>query len=290
MSSFAYLQPASINEALQMLEGISPRPVVMAGGTDVLVQIKNRLLQPQTVINLKNIQILRELKIEGKFLRIGALITHQELSESELVRYCAPVLAEAASEVGSRQIRNFATIGGNVVNASPAADTVPALLALGARLLLQSVTGKREVAVADFFTGPGRTVLDPQELLTAIRVPAAEPGEGGAFLKMGRRNALAVAVANVAVWLKADPVTKRCLAVRIALGSLGPTVIRARQTETILHRQFLSQGLLAEAAAAATQDIRPIDDLRAGAVYRQEMGVLLTRRALKAAAAQAVGV
>jgi CO/xanthine dehydrogenase FAD-binding subunit len=203
-----------------------------------------------------------------------------ELANSPLIRSKAPLLGQSALSVGGPQIRNRATLGGNIVSASPAADTVVALVSLGATVLFQSTKGARKVPLEDLFAGPGQTKREKGELLTRIFFKAPTSNERGFFYKLGRRNALAVAVVNLGILAKTDETTRKWESVRIVLGSVAPTVIRAKKAETLLSNQLVDENLIREAAKTAAFECSPISDIRASADYRRSMVEGLVERGL----------
>lgn len=277
MTGFRYLRPASLAQALAALqrEGEGGRPV--AGGTDLLVAVRHGKAAPRAVVDVTRVPELRELrKDEDGTLVLGAAITHAEAAESSLVRRLAPVLAQACAAVGSVQIRNLGTLGGNAVNASVAADTLPALAVLRARFQVAGPGGERRVALEDFFRGPGATCLAPGELVTAIRIPL-EPPHGAAFLKVGRRRAAAISRLSVAVM--ANPESGLA---RIALGAVFPRPRRLTGAEEVLHRGF-SGSLLEEAGAAAEAAVREVSGDRPSMAYKLPVARACVTRALRQA-------
>jgi CO/xanthine dehydrogenase FAD-binding subunit len=256
ISSLLFLEPRSLPEALRLLRDEGPL-TPLAGCTDLYVTLNFGLLKPRRFLNLWPLDALRGIKLRGSTLVIGSLTTYTELQRSPLVRRHLPMLAAAAREVGGVQIQNRGTIGGNVVNASPAGDTLPVLAAAGADLVLGSAAGKRRVSFDAFYTGYRQSVLRPDELLLSIEVPKVAGRQH--FRKVGTRAAQAISkVVMAAVF---GPV------VRIAIGSVAPTVIRARRTEEVLS----GGGSIAEAKETLSREIAPIDDLRSTAEYRRRV-------------------
>jgi carbon-monoxide dehydrogenase medium subunit len=285
MREFDYHEPATIDEAIVLL-GRHPDSALLAGGTDLLVQLKEHLRQPAHVINLKKISGLDGLSFdEVQGLRIGALATARELETSAIVARHYAGLGQALTHFASIQVRNRATVAGNVCRASPSADALPPLIADSAVLHLRGPRGQRIVAAEDFCTGPGRTVLAPGEVLVQIVVPPPAPHTGKAYLKLGRRVEMELATVGVAVTLTRAGDT--CTAVRIALAAVAPTPLRAREAEDLLAGCTLDAECLAAAARAAADAARPIADVRGSADYRRRMVAVLTRRALEQAWEQA---
>ncbi len=276
MASFEYLAPSSIQGALELLQSLDARPI--AGGTDLLVSIENRKTNPRYVVDLKRIGELDYIKHDGDALEIGALATLNSVSTSKLVNQPFPVLAQAADTVGSWQIRNWATLGGNLCNAAPSADTAVALLALDAQVKFENEEGQQVIPLTQFFTGPGSTVMGTAGILTAVRLPYSA-GEGKAvYLRYGLRKSMDIAVVGVAVWLKLEGMI--CSEARLALGAVAPTPMRALDAEAVLVGKELSAEIIDRAAEIASKESRPISDLRASADYRRELVKVLTKRGL----------
>jgi aerobic carbon-monoxide dehydrogenase medium subunit len=276
MKPFGYLSPRTLEEAIDLLIRHGSQAKILAGGTDLLVEMKEGILEPQSVIDLKSVPSLNRITLENHQLKIGALATIHEVEVHPLVRKHAGVLAQAASKLGSLQIRNKGTIGGNVCHASPAADLAAPLLALEGTAEIVGKDGQRAEDLENFFTGPGKTTLKAGEILTGIRVPLPPAATRGVYLKFSPRKAMDLAVVGVAAVITPDETLKGCTRARIALGAVAPTPVRAKRAEMTLEGKPLSRGLLSEVSAAAAQESRPVSDLRASAWYRREMvGVLV---------------
>lgn len=285
MRSFDYCEPQTLDEAVALLARFEGKGQLLAGGTDLFVEIRGHTRAPDHVINLKRIGGLDRLSFDAdRGLECGALVTVRELEVSPVVGQHYRSLMQAARELASIQVRNRATLVGNVCRASPSADTLPPLLADGASVAIHGRDGTRTVAFADFFTGPGRTVLKPDEVLTALHIPAPPPFTGKAYIKHGRRKAMELATVGVAVTVTLDG--ERIGDLRIVLGAVAPTVIRARHAEAVLTGRVPSEALLLEAGRAAMDESRPISDVRASADYRRQMVGVLTRRAVAQAVEQ----
>jgi CO/xanthine dehydrogenase FAD-binding subunit len=260
-SSFGFARPESLREASDALARL-PGARVLAGGTDLLVALRSRRAQPTALVDVTRIPELLELRQEPDgSLRLGAALSHQRLAESPLVRREAPVLARAAGSVGSVQVRNLGTIGGNVANASTAADTLPALAVSGASFEVFSLEGERVLSFEEFFTGPGRTALAPAEVLVAILLPPLAP-HGAAFLKVGRRRAAAISRLSVAVL--AEP---RSGLARVALGAVFPTPRRVPAAEAALRSGFGADACEG-AARAAEEAVRAVSGSRSSMGYK----------------------
>jgi CO/xanthine dehydrogenase FAD-binding subunit len=279
MNEFRFLAPRSVAEACRMLAEYVGRAKLLAGGTDLVVQMNAGRQRPEAVIFLGNLRELHGIRFDERTgLAIGPLATMRELELHPVVRERYPSLARGAAEVGSVQIRNLATLGGNLCNASPSADTSPALLALDAHVAIAGTDGERTVPIARFWTGPGRTDLKPDEIVTGIQLPTPSPDTRSFYYKLAVRKAMDLAMVGIAVSLVRR--NGHCENVRIALGAVAPTVFRAAEAE-----QFIAEGpatakRIEEAAQLAEGATRPIDDQRASADYRRAMVRNLTRRAL----------
>jgi len=274
---FELAVPGSVKDCLRVLAERGPEAKVIAGGTDLVPQMKIGLLHPRFVIDLSGIPELRALKVNGG-LRVGASVTARELELHPGVRSAYASLADSAALVGSVQIRNLATLGGNMCNAAPSADMAPPLLALGAEAVIAGPRGQRRVPVETFFQDVRRTVLAADELLVEFVVPAPGPRSGGSYLRHTPRRELDIAVVGVAsqVWLS-DGV---CRKARIALAAVAPTPVRATAAEQALEGQPLTPELIERAASLAVEAAKPISDQRGSADFRRHLVRVLTRRTL----------
>lgn len=277
-----YAAPTSVEEALEVLRG-GDDVTLLAGGTDLMPQSQaGRVAFGRTLMNIRGIAALRGIARDGGALRIGALTTITDLLDSPLVAEHLPVLARAADRFASPQVRNAGTVGGNICNASPAGDTLVPLIALGAEVELAAKPNgsveTRAVPLEEFFAGPSRTHRRPHELLTAVRVPMPPSGAVTLFEKFGTRPALDISTVSVGLTaVCADGVLSD---VRMAVGAVAPTPVRARAAEAALEGRRLDGAAVAEAAAAARDGIDPIDDVRATAWYRKELVHNLVKRML----------
>ena len=279
-----YLAPTGLAPALAALAEPGGA-IVLAGGTDLMPQSHAGRVRPgATLLNIRRICGLDAITIDGDILVLGTLATISALRGDALVREHAPLLVEAADHFASEQIRNVATVGGNLCNASPAGDMLTPLLALDAEVELARLdeggaTQTRRLPLADFFTGPGRTQRAPRELLVAVRVPCARAEQQARFYKGGTRPALDIASITIAFVVRRDA-DGRLHDVRLALGAVAPTPIRARAAEALLEGNRLDEVRAAAASSAAADEARPIDDVRASAWYRHELLRNMTRRML----------
>ena len=273
--TFEVHRPGSLQEALEILEkyGEDARPI--AGGTDLVLAVRSGALKVGHLVDIMRIPELRTLDLGGDRLIVGAAVTISELLELEVVRERYPALWEAMYWLGSPQIRNVATLVGNICNASPAADTAPPLMIYDARVRILGPEGERVVPIEEFFVHVKRTVLEPGEMVAYVEVPIKE-GFRSRFRKIGKRRAEVLSIVSAAVGFFSR--NGRMEGVRIALGSVAPTPIRARTAEAVLEGREPSMGLVEEAASRAREETRPITDVRASAEYRKEMSFVLVRR------------
>ncbi len=273
---FNYYRVTNLNEALKLVNELEDFKVV-AGGTDLVMDLKIKRYIPKNIIDISRVKELDYIVDEGDKIRIGALTRLQEIVDSPIIREKAYVLAEAVNQMASWQIRNMATIGGNLCNASPAADTAPPLYVLNAELKLISVEGERIVPVTKFFHGPRKTELKKNELLAEIIIPV-EKDAGASAIKLGRRNAFTLSIVAVATLVKVSD--NKFADVRVALNSVAPTPVRAPSVEKALIGKEVSLEAVEEASKLVVNDIKPISDVRASADYRREMSIVLTRDSL----------
>jgi len=280
LPKFEFYEPATLEEACRLLALEGERAKLLAGGTDLIVNMKKKILAPGHLISLSRIKELKRLAFSDGVLRIGACITASELSESEEIRRRFNALANGAGGLGSPLIRNLATLGGNLISARPAADLPPSLMAYGARVTLKKGSGERSVPVEDLFLGPGKTLIAPDEILTEIVLDGPPPHTGAAYLKLGVRKALEISMVNVAASISLNSPDGAISKARIVLGSVGPTPLRAPSAEKALIGERPSEALFTRAGEAASKDSRPIDDFRASAEYQRDMVAVLTSRAL----------
>ncbi|MFQ5854075.1 MAG: FAD binding domain-containing protein [Anaerolineae bacterium] len=284
MKDVRYLAPATIPEAVQLLGEYGQDTMIVAGGTDAMVDLTLGRVQPPTyLMYIGNIREMDYVREDSGTIRIGALTTYRTLGRSRLLWDKATALAEIAVDIAAPPIQNLATLGGNIVRASPAGDSIPPLLVLEATVTLVGPGGSRQVPLDQFFTGPGQTVRAEDELLTEISFPV--PGERtvSMFIRQGKRKALYLSVASASVCLTLVPGDGICEDARIALGAVAPTPIRAREAEKRLIGQPFDPGVIKAVAQTAVAESRPIDDGRASAWYRRQITDVLVRRALRGA-------
>ena len=274
-----YILASNLEDALKALAEHGEGARIVAGATDLMLELQ-RNVRPnvEVLVDTTRIPGLDEIRLEDGWVRIGPNVLHSEAEISPVLRKYGFPLAQASWGVGSPQIRNRATIAGNLVTASPANDTIVPLMALGAQVTLRSVHGERTVPLSEFYTGVRRTVMRPDEMLTEIAFPAMKPNQRGVFLKMGLRKAQVISVVSAAAVLTLeDGVVQDA---KITLGAVAPTIIRAPEAEAYLKGKTLDEAVAAEAGRLASEAARPIDDLRASADYRRRMVAVLVKRAL----------
>jgi carbon-monoxide dehydrogenase medium subunit len=281
---FQYLVPNTLQQACALLGQYGADAKVIAGGTDLLVKMKSGLMKPGYLVSLKKLEQLKGVRYQaGQGVIIGARTTHNELVDSPVLRQKFPSLCSAAANMAGYQIRNAGTVGGNLVNAVPSADLPPILIALQAGVRIAGAAGERMVALDDFFVGPGLTVLTPGEILAEVIIPD-QATTGSNYIKFGLRKAEALAVVGLASAVAMDRETIQD--VRIVLGAVAPTPLRARQAENLLCGRKPSPELIARAGQLAADAAKPISDIRGSAEYRRHLVEVLTGDSLRAAIGQ----
>ncbi|MCP4680610.1 MAG: xanthine dehydrogenase family protein subunit M [Deltaproteobacteria bacterium] len=312
LHDFKYRKPTCVDEALAVLAEHKERARPLAGGTDVVVNMKQRSVlqlvdgagtkgakfatatrvppidRPEVVVSLGALDELVGIAVQEDQVLVGPGTTMAQVVQQSDLPSGAEALRDAAAVVGSPHIRNRATVGGNIVNARPAADTAVAVIALGAQLELASTRGRRTVAADGFITAPGKTVKRPDELVVSIDIPTGA-GQGSAYLRQGTRNQLEIALVGVASWIALDPDSGVIDDARICLGAVGPTPLLATRAAQSLLRKQPTGEVFSQAADIARSEAKPIDDFRGSAEYRRDIVEVMTRRTLEIAADRAVG-
>ena len=276
IKEFDFHRPHSLNEALQMLDQLD-EPKVIAGGTDLTIALKYGLVNPKNIIDLSALNELKYIVENKDEIRIGSLTTFDEINTSELIKKKIPSLWAASRNVGTWQIRNLATIGGNLANASPAADSAPPLIVHDASVVIRSINNERIVPITAFFTGPKKTVLKPNELITEIRIPKSNAKSW--WMRIGRRQANTISVVSVAV--SAEIANRKFVSCKIALGSVAPTPILALKASEFLKGKEITEENITAASDLASKESSPITDIRGSAQYRKVAVKVLTQRILK---------
>jgi len=277
LSKFEYFAPDSLSNVVALLQEYGEEAALLAGGTDLLSNIKRLSRSPNILVDLNKVPELSFIETKKDALHIGAATVLNEIKNSPVVQEKAPALAEAIGVLASNPIRNRATIGGNLCNASPAADTAPPLLVLNASLTLQGPDSERTVAISEFFSGPGQTVKRADEVVKEVIIPFKRGRS--TFLKLGRRKGFTLSIASVAAF---GVITDgKFEDIKVALGAVAPTPIRCRKAEDALRGATATEERIENAARLVNEEVNPITDVRASAAYRKEMSYVLTKRALK---------
>jgi carbon-monoxide dehydrogenase medium subunit len=287
MKAFEVVSARDSRHAVALLAERVPtaKVKVLAGGTDLLADLKFAASShaPDVVVDISRVDELRQISMTERGLSIGALVTHTQIMRSPVIRDLFPALVDAAHTIGAVQTRNLGTLGGNLVTAVPSVDSGPTLVALDAQVTLLGPAGSRVMPLAEFFVGPRKTALEPDELLVDILVPKENLGKPTCFLKFGLRKGQALALVNVAASAWVDWDRNLFVAPRIALGAVAPKVIHAAAAEAFLEGRAIDPAAMAEAGRLAVGDAKPISDFRASAEYRRDLIAVLTRRALEGA-------
>ena len=276
--SFEYFEPNTPEETIALLSKYGDDAVLLAGGTDLFIKMKQGLITPRVIIRVKQPSFIEE---EPDGFYIGAATKLRTIEKSEVMTRKFRALYEAIRLIGSVQIRYMATLGGNLCNASPAADTAPPLLVMGAKVKILGSEGVRTVTLKDFFLGPGKSVLGKSEMLTEVHIPTPRPHTGSAFVRLSRAS-MDIAKISIAVMLELDA-RKKIVAARIALGSVAPTPIMADKSASILINNPLTQDVLNQASQSVAEEIRPITDIRGTAEYRKNVSRVIARDSIELA-------
>ncbi len=281
LKTFEYHTPANLEEALNMLASLE-NAVLKAGGTDLLVEMKKGLRNHEHLICIQHLPELKKIEKEGDKIIIGASVTHNEIKNSELIKKHIPALYEAVQLIGSEQIRNLGTIGGNICNASACADTAPVLTAMDARVIILSLNGEKTVAIKDFFVHNRRTILEKGEIVKEIQIPVTPSHAAFHYEKFGLRDGSAISVASVAtgIFVSGSKITKAV----VVMGAVAPVPVSSKAFELLFDKDInqveQNEELLQQIAEKASQDAVPISDVRGKAEYRRHLVGVLTRRAL----------
>jgi len=274
--SLTYFIPSTLSEALSYL-GQHKGVRIIAGGTDLLVKNYDKLDSLEGLMDISGLSELKDIQT-GEKVRIGSLVTHGTIADHPWLQQYAPILCQGSAEVGAPQIRNRGTLGGNIANGSPAADIAPPLIVLGAQVELNRSGLMQTVPMGEFFTGPGMTVLERDQLITGVTFAKPRSNQGGSYIKLGKRKAMAIATASIAVLVTVD--NEKLTDIIICMGSVAPVPLRTLKTEGILRGQSLNSLPLAEAGRQLRSEITPIDDIRGTAEYRRQVAGVILERAL----------
>lgn len=286
LPDFEYYEPATLEEACQIMAECKESARPIAGGTDLLVNMKRGLVSPRNVVSLGKAQELKETSWDEEEMRIGACRTVARLADSDDIASSFKALSIAASGLGSPLIRNLATVGGNLVTARPAADLPPPFIACGAHVLLKSASGERRLRLDEFFLGPGLTVMRPDEILSHVLIQKPPARSGSSYIKLGVRRALEISIVSVAAFVTLDERSGVIRNARLVMGAVAPKPLRAASAEEILLGEKPGLALFQAAGKAAAGESMPIDDFRGSAEYRRAMVAVLTERALNEAVDQ----
>jgi len=280
---FDYLEPKTIEEALSLFSKYNGKAKVLAGGTDVMLQARNKAINPEYLVDITNIPGLEYITYnDEQGLRIGTLTTIRTLETSANLQKIYPIISQAAGQLGSVAIRNVATLGGNLCNALPSAEMAQVMLALSAQAKIVGPNGTREVPFADFFKGVGKNVLKPNELLIEIRVPKPPPSTSGIYIKHSPRGTIDLAIVNITVVITLEADKKTCKDASIVLGAVAPTPLKAKKAENMLKGKKIDEKLIDLAAQLAAEEAHPrADSIRGSAEYKKEMVKVLVARAIR---------
>jgi carbon-monoxide dehydrogenase medium subunit len=283
-----FFEPEVMDEALELGERFGEGASFLAGGTDLVIQMHRGKRQPRQLVSLLRLPELDRIDARGPRITLGGLVTHRSIERHARFQGCLRALVESAEVVGGHQVRNVGTVGGNLCNASPAADLLPILLALEADVHLRSAREARTLPLSSFLQGPGRTARLPGELLVAVSFDALKPRSATAFLKIGRRRAMEISIVSAGAMVRLDD-EGRCVEARIAIGAAAPTAIRLPEAESVLRGRALEASALAQAGKAAGKACSPLSDVRASSAYRRRLVETLVARAVAKAAERARG-
>ena len=284
MARFEYLEARTLRQAISLCQRHGDQARLVAGSTDFLVRWRLGSWRPQYVINIQRVASLGRVSYSARNgLRLGALVTVETLQNHPVIRQRYPALAAAAASFAGVQVRNLATVGGNVCNASPSGDTLPSLLAFDAQCRIAGPNGERWAPLDQFFTGPGATILQAGEVLAELRLPPPQASSGSLYIKHSPRAAMDIATVGVASMVSLEDQGRSCSQVRIALGAVAPTPIRAYAAEDILRGRLITPELIEAAAREAQDRATPIDDIRGSASHRKAIVGVLTKRTLERA-------
>jgi len=278
-TQFNYFRPNTIEETLRLMSKFGAQSKILVGGTDLTSGVRSgKIILPENIIEIGHVKELNFIDDAADIVNVGATTKLSEIISSPIIKSKVPILAEAVSSLASFQVRSMETIGGNLCNASPAADTAPPLLVLDAMIEVMNIKSKRRIPIDQFFTGPSKTAAGPDEIVTKIQIPKQQPTDRWDFVKLGRRKALTLSIISIAALAKI--VDNRFQDVKIALGAVAPTPLRAKKAETFLKGRSASEDVIDEASQIVRDEINPISDVRASKEYRREMAYTLTKKIL----------
>ena len=278
-TQFNYFRPNTIEETLRLMSKFGAQSKILVGGTDLTSGVRSgKIILPENIIEIGHVKELNFIDDAADIVNVGATTKLSEIMSSPIIKSKVPILVEAITTMASFQVRNMGTIGGNLCNASPAADTAPPLLVLDAMIEVMNIKSKRRIPIDQFFTGPSKTAAGPDEIVTKIQIPKQQPTDRWDFVKLGRRKALTLSIISIAALAKI--VDNRFQDVKIALGAVAPTPLRAKKAETFLKGRSASEDVIDEASQIVRDEINPISDVRASKEYRREMAYTITKKML----------
>lgn len=280
MIQFEYFRPKSLEEALSLSARFGEKGRFMAGGTEVINELRMGKSKPEQIIDLKNIPGIDTVVPTTTGLVLGPLTRIRDLETSKYLQNNFPALSQAAGSMASTQVRNKATVGGNICRASPSADMIPPLMALSSLLKLTGNTGDRMIPIGEFLLGPGKTAIKPGEIMTGIHIPCLRHNSACTYIKLSPREQMDLAVVGVAVMLGMDEYKSKLIDIKVSLGAVGPTSLMAPQAANILIGQYITQELIEQSAAMAAVESKPMTDIRASEWYRRKMVAVLVKRAI----------
>lgn len=291
LNDFAYFAPKTSGEALNLAGRMGNKAKILAGGTDLLIMMKEKMLKPECLININDVEDFKGISyIPGKGVVIGAATKISEIEHSALIQEKYFALHQAAGELGSVQVRTMATIGGNSCHASPAAETPPPLAALGANVVISSAAGEKEMPLEKFILGNRKTALGEGEILTKFILPEPAPKSASRYSYIGLRDAMEIDAVNMAVSITLEDDNRTIKSIKLVMGSVSPVPLVSAEVPGILVGREFNKELTQKAAEAASAEAKPITDIRASAEYRREMVAVLTRRVLQQAFNAASGL
>jgi CO/xanthine dehydrogenase FAD-binding subunit len=291
LPKFDFHEPKTLNEACQILAEYGTKAKLIAGGTDLLVDMKKNLVSPKQLLSISKIEEMKQLDLSADGLKIGSCLTAAAIAAANIIATKWSALCAGAKALGSPQIRNLATIGGNIGSASPAADLPPSLISYGAKLVLRKSSGERVVSMDHFFVGPRRTKMDPDEIISAIHIDTPPPYSGAGYISLGIRTCQDIKIVNVASFITLESPGGIIKNARVVMGCVGPTCIRAHSAEKLLIGEKPGTAIFTKAGEAAMRDCSPrgAAESRASAEYKKDMVGVLTRRTLSEALKEAMG-
>jgi len=282
-----YFQPKTILEAIDILRKFNGEARIIAGGTDLLIDLKTRKRRTAVLVDISQIKGLDEIKLTGNIIQIGAMVTHSQASKSDLIWRHAPVLAEACSAIGSPQIRNMGTLVGNIVNAQPAADAALALIAMGTSVRIVSQNEEHVVPVEKLYRDVGESLVDStREIVTELEFPIPDSRTGSSFQRLSKRKALSLPILNAAIFIRLDEYLKAFEEVRLVVGPVSPIPFRSRMAENLLIGSPVTSEIIEQVGSASSNEASPRTSLRGGREYRKEMVKILVERGVRRALIQ----